>query len=569
MNKSLIGKQDTTLVLNKSKSTLNITSKILSGKSTLSTKIIEDWIKELWEWADSNDIPDLEWVDDEENDEGGYFQGIPREKQRLIDLKYLRLFEKNLTDIPFSIGNLTNLNKISLLENNLTNLPESISHLNNLTDIHLHTNNFQTIPIQLFSLTKLQHLCINDNKLTEVPKEIGKLENLEDLYLYKNKLEKLPREIGKLTTLKTLYLHDNKLLELPDEIINLSNLTTFYFLENDNLKFTKEQRIWIIKLIEQGCEIDAHDAILRLLFIIWDWADIMDISSSKIPRTINKLWDLTILDFHNIGLDEFPKALCGLQKLTTLILWDNNLRELPEEIINFDQLQKINLRGNPLSLTKSQLDWLDRLRENGCTVYVDEGNHHGLEVVEDIDYGSLMEEYRTSSLEVVESFNLESTKKVYKISTDQNKVIEFKDQINAWIDKDTGLMWEVKTKENSKYLYIWSKEYFEITYYPESLKDSVKDAFSYAKKLNELSYAGYSDWRVPTRKELETLLVREKNNNSYIKLPLSKNSSSDSWSSTTTEFSKDMVYYVCFNIGDVCGGNKYNISRVRCVRAGQ
>ena len=226
-------------------------------------------------------------------------------------------------------------------------------------------------------------------------------------------------------------------------------------------------------------------------------------------------------------------------------------------------------RGNPLSLTKDQLDWLDRLRENGCAVYVDEGNHHALEVVEDIDYGSLMQEYRTSSLEVVESFNLESIKAVGKISDEQTRAIEFKDHIEAWIDKDTGLMWEVKTKENIKYRYIWSKEYFEITAYPEFIKDNVKDAFSYAKKLNELCYAGYSDWRVPTRKELETLLVREKNNNSYIKLPLSKNSSSYSWSSTITEFSKDMVYYACFNIDAVNAGNKYGTNYVRCVRAGQ
>ena len=565
MNKSLIGKQDTTLVLNKSKSTLNITSKILSGKSTLTTEVIEDWIKELWEWADTNDIPDLEWVEDEENDDGGYYIGLPRDLDNLLNLEKLNIKENSLDELSTNITHLKNLNSLNLGKNKLTTLSESIVGLDNLTHLHLHTNKFQNIPIEVLSMEQLIHLCIQDNEIKVISKEIGKLTNLEELYLHKNNLEELPKEISKLTNLKTLYLHDNKLLKLPDDIVNLSNLTTFYFLENDNLKFTKEQRIWIIKLIEQGCEIDAHDAILRLLFIIWDWADIMDISSSKIPRTINKLWDLTILDFHNIGLDEFPKALCGLQKLTTLILWDNNLRELPDEITNFDQLEKINLRGNPLSLTKDQLDWLDRLRSNGCTVYLDEGNHYTLEVVEDIDYGSLMKEYRTSSLEVVESFNLESTKKVNKISTDQNKAIEFEDEIEAWIDKDTGLMWEVKTKENIEHEYVWSEEWIG----PDSVSDSAEDAFTYAKKLNELSYAGFNDWRIPTKEELETLLTKEQNDDWYIKVALCKNSSSYYWSSTTDADGTDGAWYLGFSYGDQGYGYKAGNDYVRCVRAGQ
>ena len=142
-------------------------------------------------------------------------------------------------------------------------------------------------------------------------------------------------------------------------------------------------------------------------------------------------------------------------------------------------------------------------------------------------------------------------KVVHKISTDQNKAIEFSDNIEAWIDTDTGLMWEVKTKENIGHYYVWSKEYIEKAYFPEKLTDDVKDAFSYAQKLNANNHAEFSDWRVPTLKELETLLTEEENNDYYIKYPLSKNTAASDyyWSSTTDADSTDYAWHVNFYDG--------------------
>ncbi len=165
-------------------------------------------------------------------------------------------------------------------------------------------------------------------------------------------------------------------------------------------------------------------------------------------------------------------------------------------------------------------------------------------------------------------------KVVHKISTDQNKAIEFSDNIEAWIDTDTGLMWEVKTKENIGHYYVWSKEYIEKAYFPEKLTDDVKDAFSYAQKLNANNHAGFSDWRVPTHKELKTVLTKEKNNGYYIKYPLSKNTantaSSHYWSSTTDASYTGGAWIVYFSNGTQDNfGNKTGSNYVRCVRAGQ
>lgn len=161
--------------------------------------------------------------------------------------------------------------------------------------------------------------------------------------------------------------------------------------------------------------------------------------------------------------------------------------------------------------------------------------------------------------------------KVGRISDDQIRAIEFEDQIDAWIDKDTGLMWEVKTKENIEHSYVWSKEEIEKVVFPKELTDDIKDAFSYAQKLNTNNHAGFSDWRVPTIEELKTLVTEEENNSNCIKYPLSKNNAVASyyWSSTTYAYYASGAWFVSFNYDYQSGSYKINSSHVRCVRAGQ
>ena len=152
----------------------------------------------------------------------------------------------------------------------------------------------------------------------------------------------------------------------------------------------------------------------------------------------------------------------------------------------------------------------------------------------------------------IDSISQQYTPPPTVISNNQNKAIEFSDNIKAWTDKDTGLMWEVKTQENIKHEYVW------------------KDAFLYAEKLNTNNYAGFNDWRVPTFEELKTLLTKEKNNGSYIKYPLLKNNNNNGyWSSTTRAYGTVFAWDVYFSTGDTYYGNKAGSLYVRCVRGGQ
>lgn len=107
-------------------------------------------------------------------------------------------------------------------------------------------------------------------------------------------------------------------------------------------------------------------------------------------------------------------------------------------------------------------------------------------------------------------------------------IIHFKDNIETWKDKDTSLIWEIKSSENIDQIYTYN------------------EAVSYVKKLNMINFAGINNWEIPSIKDLETLSTQELNNNLHIKKKLSENSDWAYWSSTVFEKNKNYVYYYNF-----------------------
>ncbi len=154
------------------------------------------------------------------------------------------------------------------------------------------------------------------------------------------------------------------------------------------------------------------------------------------------------------------------------------------------------------------------------------------------------------------------------ITDDPDKIIKFEDNIKAWIDSDTELMWEIKTEENLKHRYVWSEKEIEWALLPYFLTDDVEDAFSYAEKLNKMEYAGYNDWRVPSIEELKTILTKEKNGQYHtkIKLPLCENIFDEYWSSSTSGNKNTMAFYLKPFLGFRSDNLKTVSYSVRCVR---
>ena len=133
-----------------------------------------------------------------------------------------------------------------------------------------------------------------------------------------------------------------------------------------------------------------------------------------------------------------------------------------------------------------------------------------------------------------------------KISKISNGVIENNSGVTAWIDVETGLTWEFKPDDR------------------KNLIMSQKETLAYVDNLNVIEYSGFHDWRIPTLKELKTLIKNKKTNFSYIKPPLSKNTNYAYW--TSTKYDENFYMTVNFNTGHEIKSMKDNLEYVRCVR---
>jgi len=114
-------------------------------------------------------------------------------------------------------------------------------------------------------------------------------------------------------------------------------------------------------------------------------------------------------------------------------------------------------------------------------------------------------------------------------------------------DNVTGLMWQ---QEDNDTTYTW------------------ENALTYCEDI--LSLAGYSDWRLPNIKELESIIDGSLYDPVIDSTYFSYTKSSSYWSSTTfVDMSYPAAWYVNFKEGKVHGIDESSSGYVRCVRAGQ
>ncbi len=471
----------------------------------------DNWIQRLWDWADENEISDLRWsITDYEQE---YYGGIPRTKEKLLQLTELELAEEYFSELPKEIGNLTNLESISIHScPNLTTLPKEIGNLYNLKELNLSDTiiskipkeitqlknltsldfggSFTQLPKEIGNLSNLESLSISSNKLSTLPKEIGNFTNLESLTIYScNKLTTLPKEIGNFTNLEYFYIFScYNLITLPKEIGNFSNLESLTVSSCDNLT-TLPKEIGNFTNLE-SLTIYSCRNFTNLPIEIYNLNNLKELKLSKtkmniLPIEIFKLNNLKELNLSLNKFTQLPKEIGNLNNLESLSLHScKNLTTLPNSICYLINLQEIILPNRAtLRLTQKQKIWLFDLVESGCDVIDGGSDKFGYyQRIYDPRYEGLKGTYPW--WDVFDIWELED--KSLHLSKNE-KLADLKDQTLTWIDKSTGLMWEVKNIENIEDEYLW------------------KDSFRYAERLNSINYAGYNDWIVPSPLMLATL----------------------------------------------------------------
>jgi len=123
-------------------------------------------------------------------------------------------------------------------------------------------------------------------------------------------------------------------------------------------------------------------------------------------------------------------------------------------------------------------------------------------------------------------------------------------------DKSTGLIWQ-----HCGYGQTWDGSGCT----GSEGAQSWTEALDYVDDLNDSSYFGYSDWHLPTRNELQSLLDYSLDSPATT-FP---NMASSYWSSTTNANSTDDAWYVTFDSGRVLSGVKSSNFDVRAARGGQ
>jgi len=152
--------------------------------------------------------------------------------------------------------------------------------------------------------------------------------------------------------------------------------------------------------------------------------------------------------------------------------------------------------------------------------------------------------------------------------------VELPDNATDWImvrDNVTGLIWEVKNSKDNIVDYSNPNDADNLYFWDfGSNPVAASSTEGFINDLNANNFGGFSDWRLPTVKELSTLIDRGRYNPSIDTMYFPDTAASLYWSSTTNANKYTLsAWYVNFNYGYVYYFNKSNYTYVRAVRAGQ
>jgi len=151
---------------------------------------------------------------------------------------------------------------------------------------------------------------------------------------------------------------------------------------------------------------------------------------------------------------------------------------------------------------------------------------------------------------------------------------DLSDSANYWAmvrDNVTGLIWEVKTDDGSIHdkdnRYTWYDSNPETNGGDSGTPGDGTDTEDFIAALNSANYGRFSDWHLPTTKELASIAHLGTYNPIVDTTYFPNTKSSNYWSSSSYAKDPDSAWLVYFNYNFVNRGNKSDMYYVRAVRS--
>lgn len=199
------------------------------------------WLDNIIKWADDNNIEDYKLKQRYYKDANRepYWSGIPRDREKLYNLKELRIS--------------TSPKEVDLIT------PE-IGRLKNLELLYISVGGRPSIPAEIGNLVNLKSLTL-DVRAATLPDEICNLKNLEFFMLWAD-CKTLPENFGELKKLKVLDLESSGVIDFPRSIVKLTAIAKLvpYFKMPGVPSY---QAKWIRGLMESGFYVHQGEELLR------------------------------------------------------------------------------------------------------------------------------------------------------------------------------------------------------------------------------------------------------------------------------------------------------------------
>jgi Leucine-rich repeat (LRR) protein len=340
------------------------------------------WIDELYKWADDNNIPELQYIEDDfmcgdgEHLIEGFWVGLPRDRHVLINLEELDLSWHSCSEIPKQIKYLKNLKKLRFSKSRDGLQPPFMKNSDGLDEI-------EEIPDWIAELENLEELDLSNNKISYIPNVIGKLKNLKKLYLHNNRIIFVDEELASLCKLEVLWIRGNSFSVLDDYIDSLKKVAHF------DIDWKQKNKISLL-----------GDCLDEIVSQKWSDEKLLSIDTRKLNAInygLDHLHELT----GNVDIEMLWKEWFKLNNLRSKLENFKNLREL-----YCDGLDYLN---GPIKLCREGVIVTSEIdpKAEGCVeiligntpasfikndafeVIIELKEHHGKSLMEKIDFMGL------------------------------------------------------------------------------------------------------------------------------------------------------------------------------------